>query len=111
MGTVITLRSHTPITVKASPRHRVRIRVSDRAFPESTRWDVQRPVQNAGGFQALDGFNDQCARSWRWHAFKVTHHFVSRFVRQIAPYILRGQVDVQIDGQALDFKAMKKLSA
>ncbi|WP_139015817.1 hypothetical protein [Ensifer aridi] len=55
MGTVITLRSHTPITVKASPRQRVRIRVSDRAFPESTRGDVQRPVQNAADSKLSTG--------------------------------------------------------
>lgn len=101
MGVVITLRRHESISIKSSQKHCVMVRVTDRSFPEATRWDVQRPVQNAGGFRALAGFDDPCARGGRWHSFYVGHQLVSRFVRQIEPYAARGLVDVKIDGRAM----------
>jgi len=109
MAKIIPLRRHKAIHVKTTSKHRVRLRVTDPHFPEETRWDVQRPVQNAGSFGALKGFNDRCARAGRWHAFDVSHRLVSRFARQIEPYAARGQVEVKIDGKPV--RLVKKLRA
>ncbi|PTE09715.1 hypothetical protein [Mesorhizobium helmanticense] len=109
MAKIIQLRRHQAISVKAKSKHRVRLRVTDGAYPEETRWDVQRPIQNAGSFRALNGFDDRCARSGRWHAFEVSHRLISRFARQIEPYAARNQVEVRIDGQAV--RMVKKVRA
>ncbi len=101
MGTIIPLRRHKSIRVKKAVKHSVRVRVTDEYYPEETRWDVQRPVQNAGSFKALRGFDDACARAGTWHSFQVSHRLISRFGRQIEPYAARGQVEVRIDGQPL----------
>jgi len=86
MAKIIPLRRHKAIHVKTTSKHRVRLRVTDPHFPEETRWDVQRPVQNA-----------------------VSHRLVSRFARQIEPYAARGQVEVKIDGKPV--RLVKKLRA
>lgn len=109
MAKIIPLRRHKAIHVKTTPKHQVRLRVTDPHFPEETRWDVQRPVQNAGGFRALSGFDDRCARAGRWHTFKVSHRLVARFARQIEPYAARGHVEVKIDGKPV--RLVKKLRA
>jgi len=101
MPTVISLRRHSPIKIKNSMKHIISIRVTDHYYPEESRYDAQRPVQNAGSFRALSGFNDACARSGRWHRFPVAHKLVPRFARQIEPYVARGQVEVRIDGKTM----------
>lgn len=101
MPTVIPLRRHRPIKIKNSIKHIISIRVTDQYDPVESRHDAERPVQTAGSFRALSGFNDACARSGRWHHFPVSRKLVPRFAQQIEPYIAHGQVEVRIESKTM----------
>jgi len=96
-------RSQRLHKVQISSRHRhvVAIRVVDGADPAKTRWKAQRAIQNASGFQALNGFDDALAIAKGWHIFGVRNARIAVFARQISSLILGGLVRVRIDGKPL----------
>ena len=108
MGKVIPFRRLQSINLQKRQRHTVRLCVIDEWYPEDTRWCVQRVVQSAGSFRANKGFNDELARNHGWHQFRVSKRLISRFAKQVEPYVTRKQVTATIDGHALTLPVRKR---
>jgi limonene-1,2-epoxide hydrolase len=88
------------LRVRASQRHEVSIRITDRSRPEEARWFTQFAVQRASGFSALKGFTDLAAFAGRRHNFEVGRTFrIRRFLRDVEPLIVDRRLVVEVDGQ------------
>ncbi len=88
------------LRVRASRRHDVSIRITDRNRPEEARWFTQFAVQRASGFSALKGFTDAAALAGRRHNFQVGRTFrIRRFLRDVELLIVERRLVVEVDGQ------------
>lgn len=88
-----------PLRLPSKPLHKVRLRVIDKRHSDLTRWQAQYAIQRGGGFEALDGWTNECARNGDWFTCWVSDRLISRFVRDINLAVREGTLEVWIDKQ------------
>lgn len=108
MPKIIPFKRLPALTIPIRRCHNISVRVIDEDYPEETRWNYQRVVQNGGSFIANKGFTDVRARRQRWHYFQVSNRLVARFARQSESFVTRGLVEVRIDGKALRMPSRRR---